>query len=81
LPEYLYLFSSNADDPLPAKLVVGVLTLFQFLFFALLLGAIESSLSQKLCELKGGRTKVSGLLDLRHISSVHALLLGELSVE
>jgi hypothetical protein len=68
LLEYFDIFSSNADDPLPAKLVVGVLTLFQFLFFALLLGAIESSLSQKICELKGGRTKVSGLLDLRNTS-------------
>lgn len=47
-----------SEDPLQAKAIVTVLTVMQFLFFALLVGAVEASMASKLGELKGGRTRV-----------------------
>jgi ion channel POLLUX/CASTOR len=47
-----------SEDPIRAKIVVTLLTILQFLFFAFLLSAVESGMARKIGELKGGRTQV-----------------------
>lgn len=47
-----------SEDPWRAKVVVSLLTVVNLLFFAVLVGAVEGSMSAKIGELKGGRTQV-----------------------